>query len=569
MRLAILPAILCVAFLSLPAAAVTIHVPDDYPLIMDAMVFADPGDTVLVECGIYYECGIQMKPGVTLLSETGEQNCAYIGAQNLGRVINCVDCGDSTAIIGFILAGGRVTSGYGAGIACTNSSPRLENLKIVMGTIDSPTSPGGAGLGCVDSSPTLTNVRIENCTLQESTVGGGGGMMTAGQSSPTLNGVHFEMNWTTDAPGGAMSVQGYGGQIVTLNDVTFYNNSATSGGGLHVSGSTTVLNAAVFDSNWAYDGGGVHLETCRPCTLRGVTFEKNTAATGKGGGLLCQMAPAGTATLENLTFLNNTAVEGGGMACDTSTMPTVSYATFIGNAADRGGGLDVASSPVKMEHASFYANEASNGGGVYVDGASTLDLDASIVSFSTDGEGIGAWGYTPPVITCTDIYGNAGGDWVGSIAPFLGENGNISLDPLFCDAANGDLTLAGDSPCLPQHNTCGVLYGAHGQGCPPSTDVPEHNETGVFVHPASPNPFGRTTALSYRLPAVSEVDIAVFDASGRLVRKLVDSQRQEAGARTTVWNGRDAWGRPVASGVYFLRVDAGGSAITRRAVLLR
>jgi hypothetical protein len=71
-----------------------------------------------------------------------------------------------------------------------------------------------------------------------------------------------------------------------------------------------------------------------------------------------------------------------------------------------------------------------------------------------------------PALTCCDVYGNAGGDWVGCIADQYGINGNFSEDPLFCDMSGGDLTLCANSPCLPTGNSCGVLIGAHDQGCP-------------------------------------------------------------------------------------------------------
>jgi predicted outer membrane repeat protein len=570
----ILIAILWSVLLVLPASGTTIHVPDDYPLILDAMFFATYGDTVLVECGIYYEGNIPMKSGVTLLSETGQHNCALIDAQNMTRVIDCTDCDESTAIIGFTIAGGFVTAAneYGAGIKCLRSSPRLENLRIIVCQVRSTTGYGGGGIGCLDSSPTLTNVEFQGCVLQWSTDFGGGAMVTLGQSSPTLNDVTFNMNWTTDSWGGALSVEGYGGQTVRLNNVTFTENSAAeTGGALHVSGSTIVVDGALFHDNWALEGGGIHLVTCRPCTLSNLTFTENTAASGEGGGFLCQMAPDGRATLTNLTFLDNTAATcGGGMACDNSTMPLISYATFARNTAVTGGGLSVAEGAVKVENATFCANEATGaGGGIYLDGASSIDLDASIIAFSTDGEGIAEWGFTPQVITCTDIYGNADGDWVGPFAPLQGVNGNFSLDPLFCDAGNGDFTLAGDSPCLPPNNSCSVLIGAHDQGCPPTTGLPESAESAAAVHQATPNPFGHTTALSYELPSAGIVGARVFDVSGKLIRTLVDSEYQPAGLRTIVWNGRDDRGRPVASGVYFFRVDIGGESIKRRAVLLR
>ena len=525
MRRTVVFATLWTFLLVLPASATTLHVPSEYPLILDAIVFATYGDTVLVECGIYDEGNIQMKSGVTLISETGEVGCALIDAQNMSRVIECVDCDETTVIKGFTIAGGFVTSSlsHGAGISCSNSSPQLENLDIIVCQVRAVDGYGGGGLGCLNSSPTLTNVEFRGCVLMNATAHGGGAMVVLGASSPTLDNVRFDGNWTTDSWGGALSVEGYGGQRVALNDVTFTENSApVSGGALHVGGSTTVIDGALFDDNWAPKGGGIHLETCRPCTLSDVTFTANTAASGLGGGLLCEMFPDGTAIMTDMFFYDNTAgTGGGGMACNASTVTTISYATFARNSANTGGGLAVWGSHVDLSNATFYGNDASSyGGGIHLDSASSLNLDASIIAYSTTEEGIGVSGYTPPIITCTDIYGNAGGDWVGSIAPLYGVDGNLWVNPLFCDAYSDTFDLAADSECLPGNNTCGLLMGAWGAGCPPSTGLDDATSA-VAVHPAAPNPFGHTTALSYDLPSDGAVSVHVFDVSGKLVRTVL------------------------------------------------
>ncbi len=69
------------------------------------------------------------------------------------------------------------------------------------------------------------------------------------------------------------------------------------------------------------------------------------------------------------------------------------------------------------------------------------------------------------MLSCCNVYGNVGGDWVDCIAGQYGINGNLSEDPLFCDLYNDDLTLCGNSPCLPDSNDCEVLIGAYGEGC--------------------------------------------------------------------------------------------------------
>lgn len=73
-------------------------------------------------------------------------------------------------------------------------------------------------------------------------------------------------------------------------------------------------------------------------------------------------------------------------------------------------------------------------------------------------------------MACCDLWGNAGGDWVGPIEAFLGADGNISADPLFCDPLLLDFTLHAGSPCAPftpPNETCDLI-GAWPVGCAPT-----------------------------------------------------------------------------------------------------
>ena len=64
------------------------------------------------------------------------------------------------------------------------------------------------------------------------------------------------------------------------------------------------------------------------------------------------------------------------------------------------------------------------------------------------------------------------------------------------------------------------------------------------------------------------VELAVYDALGRFVRRLVNDH-QPAGDYRTTWDGQDDSGLAVASGVYLLRLRTGGSLQTRRLTLLK
>ncbi len=80
---------------------------------------------------------------------------------------------------------------------------------------------------------------------------------------------------------------------------------------------------------------------------------------------------------------------------------------------------------------------------------------------------------------------------------------------------------------------------------------------------AYPNPFNSTTEIRYAVPRSSHVSLKVFDVTGREVCCLVDGMAN-AGERRIVW---EAGG--VASGVYFVRVAAGETGVTRKVMLVK
>jgi hypothetical protein len=85
---------------------------------------------------------------------------------------------------------------------------------------------------------------------------------------------------------------------------------------------------------------------------------------------------------------------------------------------------------------------------------------------------------------------------------------------------------------------------------------------------AAPNPFNPRTRIGFDLPEAGPVRLTVHDVQGRLVATLLDEERRP-GPHEIVWEGRDSRGRPVASGVYFLRLEAVGGSEASRVVLTR
>jgi hypothetical protein len=88
------------------------------------------------------------------------------------------------------------------------------------------------------------------------------------------------------------------------------------------------------------------------------------------------------------------------------------------------------------------------------------------------------------------------------------------------------------------------------------------------LHQNVPNPFNPQTVVRYDLPEEGRVTLVVYNVMGQTVRTLV-SGPQVAGRHAVVWDGRDALGRDVASGMYVMRMQAGSFADTRKMLLLR
>jgi hypothetical protein len=89
---------------------------------------------------------------------------------------------------------------------------------------------------------------------------------------------------------------------------------------------------------------------------------------------------------------------------------------------------------------------------------------------------------------------------------------------------------------------------------------------GFVLLTSAPNPFRAGTAIRFVTPVAGDVGIRVFDAGGRLVRRIDD--HLNAGPHEIRWDGRDEEGRAVPSGMLFYEVTANGTRLTGRMVRL-
>jgi predicted outer membrane repeat protein len=257
-----------------------------------------------------------------------------------------------------------------------------------------------------------------------------------------------------------------------------------AGGGVYCDDASLTFTNTSFIENYGSEGGAILGEGA--LILVGCLFEGNhggVAPMGErlGGGLSWE----GSIDATDCVFRDNTCNMGHGGAIHYSGASQSDFLTLAGCVFERncsddeGSALAVMSYWSEVNAAVSISRCTFVGNGACVDGldgstlclatAGDITMENTLVAYGTAGGGLCPTTVTP-TLTCCDIYGNEGGDWVGTIESQLGVNGNISADPLFCDMLGGDFRLETCSPCLPGNHPdgydCGVPIGAYCSGCP-------------------------------------------------------------------------------------------------------
>jgi hypothetical protein len=105
-----------------------------------------------------------------------------------------------------------------------------------------------------------------------------------------------------------------------------------------------------------------------------------------------------------------------------------------------------------------------------------------------------------------------------------------------------------------------------------TTGVPGSDETGTpftfSLEQNYPNPFNPTTRINYTLPSAVQTELIVYDILGRQVKTLVN-ELQHAGEHHIQWDGTNASGKPVGTGVYFCRLVAGSNEKVTKMMMMK
>lgn len=295
-------------------------------------------------------------------------------------------------------------------------------------------------------------VTLTRCVFDGSASCGGGAVWLEGGVIEDCSFVGGSAAYNCDQNPGGLAVVAGGSGDVQIVRCHFANRHDTGGAGVrrcasyrtvprrhgvHTSAATghMLIEDCVFEDCSSFAGACVSVGNA---TIRRTVFRRNYASFGGAADLRI-----GDGTIQECRFESSHGGPNGSPGCAVevgSGRVAISASTFVGAIGEPA---------------------------ILVDSGASLDMDHTIIAFGTSGSSAVSCvdAASEVAVHCTDIFGNAGGDWVGCLAGLEGRDGNLAVDPLFCDGEVGDFHLRVSSPCAPpQSGDCGLI-GALGVGC--------------------------------------------------------------------------------------------------------
>lgn len=447
-----------------------------YTRIQDAVDAAHGGDTVLVGDGTF--------------SGDGNRDIDFHGKSLTVKSVNgaamtIIDCGGHPSTDGSgnhrgfyfhsgekkaAISGLTVTNGYetiaknddnGCGGGIFNGLNDDGDLTLTNCIISGNTAKEEGG-GVYNSNHygtvTLINCIIAGNTAQEE----GGGIFNdnhdgvLGKGVITLTNCTISGNSASRCPGSGSTGSEGGGVYnanrngkLTLANCIISGNTATRGGGIrnrNNGGNISLMNCNV-SGNGASVGGGIFNDNndnndyqtiSSTITLMNCIVSRNTVQ--RGGGGIYNDNYSGVVTLTNCTILRNV------VSSSTVSGNVAAVNVFAGSTALEGGGVCNGNGTLRLTNCTISGNTAPHGGGVCYNNSYYSTLGRGVVTLTN-------------CILHKDIGDEIANDYSSSIAPNAivsysdiqggyGGTGNINADPLFINAATGDLRLKPSSPCL-------------------------------------------------------------------------------------------------------------------------
>lgn len=403
------------------ASAATLRVPGDFASINAAMGAAQSGDVVLVAEGTYSSFETRPDIGGALVSSVAFL-ADGVTLRGEGRVVLRLE---STVGFPYVIRARGLSD-----------PTRVENIVIENELVD------GIGLAAVD----VEDLTVASCSASGIGNGNSGEVgMVVLEGNARFEDCEFVANHSAGVFVGEASAV-----FIECRFVECTNTGISADGGIDRPNPPYTLEVrnCVFErcsANNNQRGGGLNARRMDGLIVENCWFEGTVNSDGPGALKFSIVTPLNAVVITGTVFLDNhTAFSGsGGGVFGTSQAPVlVTECTFYGNSQQQnlnnGSALRVVTPHCEIRNNIFVANTGS--AAVDVAGVGTLDA------------------------ACNVFWQNPDGDYGPAYTP---SPTDLPIDPLFCAASSGDLSLRGDSPCLPENNpnpSCGQV-GATSQGC--------------------------------------------------------------------------------------------------------
>jgi hypothetical protein len=274
-----------------------------------------------------------------------------------------------------------------------------------------------------------------------------------------------------------------------IGNIITENGPAQNGGGVWFAADDQITRSPLVQGNTITNnesnnlaGGLGFLQRMVPEVLDNYIMD-NHARNGDGGGIYYRSFDDGAVIRGNIVVSNVAGDHGGGIYVALLGQPPpalqveISWNLVANNIAHgsditgiSGGGIHLIETDAWVHHNTIVGNEGGGtpttlGGGIGVERIGSPLIEKNIIAVTTQGGGVNCVGGATPLLRNNLAWQNIGGDGVGECSTWWQSNGNIIADPNFCDAGNGDYSLAQNSPAIT--HLAGPLGAIPVPGCGP------------------------------------------------------------------------------------------------------
>lgn len=438
----------------------TIEVPGDFTTLAEAFAAADAGDTVLIHGGTYSETRLEPSPGIRIRGVRTNGQLPRLEGDDHYETLRI---GGNGAVEQLVHVDSLVIANSWQGIHAFEVNLRLSGCRFESNRQGLEYSSHSYGIG----------VELDGCEFVGNGYldpqGGnlfGAAMLIETEGFLTLRNCSISQNIGGEDVYSAVRVD-CPSAPVTFRDCDFDNNKFENRGALSIVGCQRLLieGCRFVGNESSYGGPALDIEgrfSCVNMEVSDCSFVGNLSQ-GPGAievGWLCFV------TIIDSRFMGNRGGTGGAIRLDLEARADLRRCFLKGNQCVKpahpedslGGGLQVGSgAKLNLRTCTLLENGASAGSAIGGSSGAVVSVVGSILAFGRGGAAVECGDYTS--IGSTDIFGNAGGDWVGSIADQLGGS-NLNVAPGFCNPEEGDYSISWSSPLA-----VAGAWGAFGAGC--------------------------------------------------------------------------------------------------------